>query len=433
MIRRTVRDVSSLARCALLFVIVFLSTGFLETISAGEPGGTIRRWTHSDESLEIVAFEKLLKLDAKECMLSLADGDATVQLDDVWRISFDSPERSNNSQIENQSVSIQFSNGDIWMAHNIRLDGESLTAVMGDNNSAIKTPLEHVRTISWGRPTSLGTEITVSELAATESISPNSDVLLLKNGDRLLGEVQRISADDVLFSVDGTELTIPRKQLRELQMNPALVSSPSYATPCAIIQIQDGTRLTVSSVVVEGQQALASLNAETTVKYPLTQLRSIDFFSKKTRPLLWEPPTAATHENYFGNSEPLRSGASVEGNPLLVEGQVYPMGLGVRSQSGVTHEVPPHAKTLWVLVGLDDEVNGQGAVDIHISGTSADGAEKVLLQTTFLNSTTSVRHLGPIDVRGLTSITFHTGFGKRADLFDSVNWCIPTLRCGPSE
>ncbi|MCA9031519.1 MAG: NPCBM/NEW2 domain-containing protein, partial [Planctomycetaceae bacterium] len=286
---------------------------------------------------------------------------------------------------------------------------------------------------SWGRPISLGSEIRFQELAATDENSPNSDVLLLKNGDRLLGELQNISAERVVFAVDGTELTIPREQLRELQMNPALVSPPSYVTPCAIIQIRDGTQFTASSVVVEGQQVLASLNNEVTVKFPLAQLRSIDFFSEKTRPLLWEPPTAATHENYFGNSDPLRSGASVDGNPLLVDGQTYPLGIGVRSQSSVTFTVPSNAQTLWLLVGLADEVNGKGSVDVRISGMSADEAERALVQKTLLDSTAPSKHLGPIDVRGLTSVTFHTDFGKRADLFDSVNWCIPTLRCGPSE
>ncbi|MCA9043060.1 MAG: NPCBM/NEW2 domain-containing protein [Planctomycetaceae bacterium] len=368
MIRRTVRDVSALARCALLFVIAFSSTGFLAAVSAEEPGGNIWRWTHSDESLEAVAFEKLLKLDTAECMLGLADSEATYQLEGVWRISVNAPEQKERTAGARQRVYVQLSNGDIWVTKNLRLDEESLTVMMGDDHTAVRTPIEHVRTISWGRPTSLGTEISVRELVATESNSPNSDVLLLKNGDRLLGEVQKIFEEGVLFAVDGADLTIPREQLRELQMNPALVSSPSYVMPCGIIQIRDGTQFTASSVVVEGQQVLASLNNEVTVKYPLTQLQSIDFFSEKTRPLLWEPPTAATHENYFGNSDPLRSGASVDGNPLLVDGQTYPLGIGVRSQSSVTFTVPSNAQTLWLLVGLADEVNGKGSLDVKISG-----------------------------------------------------------------
>lgn len=79
---------------------------------------------------------------------------------------------------------------------------------------------------------------------------------------------------------------------------------------------------------------------------------------------LKRPPTPELPQVYLGDLQPVRAqvgwgqlhvDASIEGQPLAVEGQRYQRGIGVHAHSLLVYAIPAGARRFVALVGLDDE------------------------------------------------------------------------------
>jgi alpha-galactosidase len=74
------------------------------------------------------------------------------------------------------------------------------------------------------------------------------------------------------------------------------------------------------------------------------------------------------------------AGKSVEGNPLQLNGVVYPHGVGTHAESELTIELKAAASKFVAMVGVDDEKKGQGSVQFSVWVDGKQRAETKVLR-----------------------------------------------------
>src|SRR5207302_1478261 len=83
----------------------------------------------------------------------------------------------------------------------------------------------------------------------------------------------------------------------------------------------------------------------------------------------------------------IQKNLTVNGNPLKLRGTTYATGIGTHAVSNITYNINGQYVGFVSDVGVDDEVNGNGAVDFQVIG---DG--KVLFDSGILTGTSPVAH-----------------------------------------
>jgi alpha-galactosidase len=116
-----------------------------------------------------------------------------------------------------------------------------------------------------------------------------------------------------------------------------------------------------------------------------------------------------------------QAGRSVDANPLRLHGTMYARGVGTHAASEMTIQLKGAATRFSAMVGVDDEVGGQGSVEFEIwvdgkrvagSGLLRGGSEPKLLS---------------VDLRGAKKLLLLVNDGGDGIGFDHANWAGAVL------
>ena len=118
----------------------------------------------------------------------------------------------------------------------------------------------------------------------------------------------------------------------------------------------------------------------------------------------------------------LHTNASVNGNPLKVRGTTYAAGLGTHATSTITYALAGKYATFAADVGVDDEVNGNGAVRFVVLG---DGVR--LYDGGVVTGTSPVGRFA-VTVAGVQVLTLQALPGVAGSIdYDHADWANPRL------
>jgi hypothetical protein len=135
-------------------------------------------------------------------------------------------------------------------------------------------------------------------------------------------------------------------------------------------------------------------------------------------------PLVGTPANGWGPLERDRSNGetgAADGNPLMVDGVVYAKGLGVHALSRVEIDLAGQYDRFTAVIGLDDEVGGNGSVVFRVS---ADG-QTLFLSPTLLGSSPAVQI--DVDVRGRNRLVLQVTNAGDNDNYDHADWADARL------
>ena len=123
----------------------------------------------------------------------------------------------------------------------------------------------------------------------------------------------------------------------------------------------------------------------------------------------------------------LQDNASIKGNPITLRGTTYASGLGAHASSTITYALGGAYATFLSDVGVDDETNGQGAVDFQVYG---DGT--LLYDSGVLTGTSPVAHLS-VSVAGVQTLTLVANPGVSGTIdYDHADWAGTRLVATPA-
>jgi len=299
----------------------------------------------------------------------------------------------------------------------LRLD--SGTAVLeSDSLGDLRVPLESLAGIILAWPSNRAEldRLTDRLLAAKGS----SDRVLLANGDRLEGVVVNVDGRQVQWESGGRQTVLPRDRVVAVVFNPALRAATSGSSLRAWVGLDDGTRLLVERLLVDGATLrLARCGASRDAQPWSTEARRCVFAQPLGGRAVYLSDCGADgyrHIPFLDLSWPYRNDRNVLGRPLRVAGQTHLKGLGVHSSARLTYTLDEPFDRFEATAALDDAAGTGGSVRFH-----------VFVDRRRLFSSELVRGgQRPVDVRvdlaGAKRLDLVVDFGERADVLDYADW-----------
>jgi hypothetical protein len=259
----------------------------------------------------------------------------------------------------------------------------------------------------------------------------STDVVLLRNGDRVEGTVTALDrAAACKLEIGKKTLEVPFARVAGIAFSTELLARPRAKGPYGHLVLVSGARLALASARVDAERGTLAgktlLGAE--IEVPLSAVAALDLRQGRAVYLSDLPPRAYEHTPFLGVSWPLVKDHTVAGNDLRLAGQVYDKGLGVHSQARVTYDLAGKYDWFETVVGLDERTGRQGRVRLQVL---VDGKAQDLGWDQELSAVDRPLTLR-IDVRKARELTLAVEFGRRGDVEAHVNWAdVRLIRSAP--
>ena len=155
-------------------------------------------------------------------------------------------------------------------------------------------------------------------------------------------------------------------------------------------------------------------------------------------PLSLLPAETLQQKSFTGFVWPWQRNRSVRGGVLESGNLSSDLGVGTHSYSAVAFRLPPGARALSFLAGLDRAVADRGCVKLKVYRDKVGG--RLLWQSGFLRGRDKPVRVGGLDCRKAKRLVLVTEYGHRGrpagadpvDIRDEVNWLVPTVRLDPA-
>lgn len=211
-------------------------------------------------------------------------------------------------------------------------------------------------------------------LTAVEAHSDAEDVLRLDNGDLIRGIVTRLTPEHVTLDTRDGTVNIPWSSVRRLTLAES-DASPTRPADAATqgtsagpdpdgylrVELADGTVIRAKSVEVEGERVRLRVGDESR-DLSTTNVLCVERMSPwgadssgDVWPLTLCSPATVVHTPLLTSRRPPVFDGTVSGRPLQVDGRPLRRGLSLAAFSRVTWDVPPHASSLRLGVGMDPD------------------------------------------------------------------------------
>jgi hypothetical protein len=322
-------------------------------------------------------------------------------------------------------------NGDRVPFKTLRLEGEKLlfrNGVLNDGKD-VAIPLGAVSLIWLTAPASVDT----AERFRREVLAGprKRDVVVLRNGDRLEGILNKVEPDRLEVEVDRKPVSVKMPQVAVVALSTELAdrTRPKGIQGRLVLGGTDataGARLTLSEAACRDGETLTGKTAwGAALKVPLTRVAALDLAGGRALYLSELEPKTYEFTPFLGSDGPrwpLGRDATADGHDLRLGGSVCDKGLGLHAQARVTYELPAGCTRFEARVGLDDRRGRRGSARIAVL---VDG-KAVKLERDELTASRGLVSLS-IPLAGAKTLTLAVDFGARGDVQAVVDWADARL------
>jgi len=254
-------------------------------------------------------------------------------------------------------------------------------------------------------------------LAAKVRAEPRTtDLLWLRNGDRLPGLFSGLDEKKVAFQPATGRVDLDREGVVAIGFDPARVDYRRPAGAYFELTLVDGSRLGATDVRVERGQVVGKARFGAEVRLPIGELAQVHALGGAVAYLSDREPDRFLHEPYVGPTRPHRRDASVAGTALRLGGRAYDRGIGTQSRTLLLYKLDPAARRFQALVGLDDAAGPLGSVAFKVV---LDG--KVRYESPAMGAKEPPKAID-VDIAGGKVLVLITEFGERGDVQDGADW-----------
>ncbi len=300
------------------------------------------------------------------------------------------------------------------------MDDENLFAVWTKFPAwpKLRIPLETIRGMIFENH-SAGRRVVTALL----ELRNKNDTVILKNGDRVNGELLTIQAGSLSLEGVVGKIQIERSAVRGVALNSELISFPKVVGKRVLLTLSDGSRLTATDVSLQAN-GLISVDAAFggKLKFPVSDVISLQFLGGRAVYVSDLEPVEYRFTPFLATRWSLRNDHNVTGGPLRLRGREFAKGLGMHSQSTVSYVLDQRYQQFQATVGIDDSTAGQGSATFAV-----EVDEKRVFTSDSLTGNSAPLLLPPIDVTGGRRLTLIVGFGQFGDIQDHANWCDALL------
>ncbi|MBN1590003.1 MAG: NPCBM/NEW2 domain-containing protein [Pirellulales bacterium] len=312
---------------------------------------------------------------------------------------------------------VVLADGGLLPAEPLRIDKGKMI-VESDAFGRLRVPLESSAGVLLAWPTtSTEQDLLVDRLLQAKG---PSDQVLLANGDQLAGVVAQIDPQKIQLEIDGQPTNLVRELVTAVVFNPTLRAELRETASRAWVGLDDGTRLLVNRLLLEGP----SLQL-----VPAAVDRASPPWSTKAQRCVFLQPLGGRavylsdrladdyrHVPFLDLPWPYHNDRNVLGRRLRASGQTYLKGLGVHSQAQLTYRLNGRFDQFETELALDDATKGGGSVVYHVR---VDGRHQFSSEPVRGGDRpVPIR----IDLAGAKQLELIVDFGERADQLDYADW-----------
>lgn len=366
-----------------------------------------------------VTSGRLIQLAPDGAVLD-SDGGGTVHVPvrDILRLEFGSPVTPPPA-----GPFVLLANGDRLLVLVQRLENESLVCRWTGFPSlpSVSIPLETVQGVAIEPPRQPGAlRQLVRELRDGEF---ESDVLILRHGDRLTGELREVTEAECRLESAVGSVPVERSRIAGIGFNSSLISLPPVAPGRALVWLTDGSRITLREAALGDDGLIRGTTVfAAPLNMPLAAVRAIDVFGERVTCLSDLEPQREETRLYLALPSPLLRDCNVRGGDLRVRGVEYATGLGMSSGAAVTYRLDGKYRQFRATVGIDDQADGGGSV---IFAIDLDGRRA--WTSPVLTGRDEPCDVGSLDVSAAAEITLSVEFAEHGNIRDIADWCHPLL------
>jgi hypothetical protein len=371
------------------------------------------------ESIESSAIGRLKVLSAEKVVVEDESGKRTeFARNDVYAITFVKPLLDRPSS----APWIFLASGDFLKLTPESIDETTLTAKSSAFNRLppFKVPLEFCRSISWLQSTDpIRQAIDFHFLLNRDA---DSDLLQLRNGDRIEGEFLEFSEGQVQIETSIGKSQLGVNGIRSLVFNPELVTKPKVASQFIAMTTTDGSTWRLRNVALDKETLKAESVSGFNFEIPLTALVELRFYSERFVPLSAMPKPTHSIEKYLSVTRKPQMNLNVLGGRMMVGRRPFATGIGNMGGTTVEWELPKNAKSFRTSAGLDRAARGKGSVrfEILVDGKSKWKSGRITGRMPLVTAPA-------IDLTGAKSLALKTHRDDFGHVLDYANWCNATV------
>jgi hypothetical protein len=374
-----------------------------------------------------------------------------VSVDSAWQVAFETPTGEHKVlpaadlcwwgawAAPSQDTQVLLVDGSLLMADLVALDKERVV-VDSSSGGTVKLPLEVVAGIVFhpsadaqrgdklrdsllrvARPA----ENAVNRNPADAPRIPQTDRLILANGDDLAGEITGWSDDSLTVKTTAGEIHVRTDKVAAAAFNPALAARPRTAAVRAWVGFRDGSRLLVSTMESAGTKIHLTL-AMAPAKMPRITVGAADIVA--LQPLggravyLSDLKPAGYQQIPFLNlTWPYHADRNVLGTMLRAGGRLYLKGLGMHSAARLTYDVPAGYRTLAAEVAIDDQTAGHGSAVVRVYTDDGSGHPQLKYDGPIIRGGAAPLPIA-VDLAGAKRVSLLVDFADRGDVEAHVDW-----------
>jgi hypothetical protein len=261
---------------------------------------------------------------------------------------------------------------------------------------------------------------------ALQTEARKRDVVVLRNGDRVEGVLNRIDADKLEIEVEKKTLSIKLPQVAVVALSTELAEKPKPKGVEGRLVVggddwTGGTRLTLRQATVRDGVLTGETTWGAAVKVPVEKVAALDL--AHGRAIYLSDLEAKDYESTpilgeEGPRWPLGRDGTADGFDLRLGGSTHDKGLGLHARSKVTYDLGGAYRRFEATVGLDDLRGRRGAVRVAVL---VDGKAVKLERDGELTSAKGPLTL-TVPLKDAKTLTLEVDFGGRGGVEGVVDW-----------
>lgn len=371
-----------------------------------------------------IGVSEILALDERSLTIRNDNGVGQVPRDGLLGLELSQPSSTSHPRFE-----ILTTAGDVLRSDSVTVQDDQVRVVVGVGNGLTLTwPLEQVRQID--RLTGA-----VSSPAATNGDSGKSDdVVILRNGDTLTGEFLEMVEDAVRIRSNLGETTIAPDDLRSIRFSPDLLTVPMTPTSHAIVQLNEGSYLTVARITraVGNSDWLVEIGGQEN-RIPSVAVRRIAFYGPEIVSLTQRASREERTTPFLPGVEPRKTsevpmtGIS-KSRPVRIDNLPVPRTLSDIGRTVWEFSIEPADQELRTAVGLPDGIGSNGSCRFRIE---VDG--KSVYDSGVVRAADAMPAVPPVSVAGAGTVKLIIDYGEFWDIRNRGVWIDPRLIQGSGK
>ena len=316
---------------------------------------------------------------------------------------------------------IVLASGDRIPARNLRLDDEKLRFRHPDLDGGKESVVPIAAVAMVWRLATDGTVRAAHQRNDLLRSKRKRDTILLRNGDRIEGTLEALSATEVEVEVARKKVVAKWPQVSAVLLSTDLTEKarPKESRAWLVLSATErspGGRFAVVAPSCDGATFSAKTTFGAILRVPLERVVSLDLMANLIVQLSELTPSEYTYTPYLDEKFPYRIGANVMGRDLLLGGSYYDKGVGLHAGSRISYPLGAKFSRFDALVGLDDLDGRDGQVRIRLL---LDGKAVDLGKTAWTSRDGAVRI--SVDVAGAKEMTLVVEPGANRPIRGVVN------------